>query len=219
MPEIPNFQEVFIRQRRSLIVVSFVLLFQQTAGLTIDKINVFGNEGTLKDPSSLGWFLWVAWFYFLVRYFQYLVAIPNKGFADIFKARMKVLVTEAAERRFPRTFKPAPDLVERLSEPYRLEIKRMTPHTRKSWRWGIRIEANVISEVSGQRELYEIDHFGMKWRHLAIPQVRSLFYIGLVSRSFTEFALPFIVALLPLAVTLCSPLKEAALIFEAAPSA
>ena len=57
----------FVAERRSLLVVSFILFFYQQAGLRIDEINVFGNKVSLDSPWWTAFSLWVLWGYFLVR--------------------------------------------------------------------------------------------------------------------------------------------------------
>ena len=69
----------FVAERRSLLVVSFILFFYQQAGLRIDEINVFGNKVSLDSPWWTAFSLWVLWGYFLVRFYQYFRIIPDKG--------------------------------------------------------------------------------------------------------------------------------------------
>ena len=69
----------FVAERRSLLVVSFILFFYQQAGLRIDEINVFGNKVSLDSPWWTAFSLWV-----LCGYFGSLLPvfciIPDKWF-------------------------------------------------------------------------------------------------------------------------------------------
>ena len=86
----------FVAERRSLLIVSFILFFYHRAGLRIDEINVFGNKVSLDDPLWITFALWVLWGYFLVRFYQYFRSIPDKGFWTAYESQMKKLLTRSA---------------------------------------------------------------------------------------------------------------------------
>src|SRR6218665_1268991 len=75
----PNRDDIptgILRQRRNLLIISFILLAIYIAGLKFEfsSIEAFGITATLKHPEVIEdfWFLWGFWFYFLGRYIQYL---------------------------------------------------------------------------------------------------------------------------------------------------
>jgi hypothetical protein len=64
--------EGLIRQRRNLISVSCVLIFLKFAGVEISKLSFLGLDfSELKKPSAFYLLIWVVYFYFTLRYYQY----------------------------------------------------------------------------------------------------------------------------------------------------
>ena len=97
----------FVAERRSLLVVSFILFFYQQAGLRIDEINVFGNRVT---SIALGGRLPLFGFYggyFLVRFYQYFRIISDKWFWNAYEQQMKKLIEASSFKHFKKEFKPS----------------------------------------------------------------------------------------------------------------
>ncbi len=90
----------FIRQRRSLILISLVLLFAETSELTINKLNVFGNELTIHNPVTVTLALGLAYLYWLYRYYVYFRDLGSKGFREKHNARLAILVRRWAREMF-----------------------------------------------------------------------------------------------------------------------
>ncbi len=88
------------RQRRSLIITSLILSFMKYGGITIKKISVLGVEILLSNISALYVFIWLIWFYFLIRYYQYFMqeGVPKMTISfqtmltEICRAKIKALV-------------------------------------------------------------------------------------------------------------------------------
>ena len=59
------------RQRRSLMVISLVLIFMKYSNLTITKFPLLGGEFTLENEVAVFVLLWLMGFYFGFRYYQY----------------------------------------------------------------------------------------------------------------------------------------------------
>jgi hypothetical protein len=97
----------FVAERRSLLVVSFILFFYQQAGLRIDEINVFDNKVSLDSPWWTAFSLWVLWGYFLVRFYQYFRIIPDKWFWNAYEQQMKKLIEASSFKHFKKEFKPS----------------------------------------------------------------------------------------------------------------
>ena len=74
----------FIRQRKNLITVSLLLIFAEISGIEINKINLLGNEVSLKNPNIVYIVLWMALFYWFARYYQYFRDLKGKGFKTTF---------------------------------------------------------------------------------------------------------------------------------------
>ena len=59
------------RQRRNLMVVSFILCFMKYGGIVITKTTLFGTEIQFANISAIYLALWLIWLYFCMRYYQY----------------------------------------------------------------------------------------------------------------------------------------------------
>ncbi len=101
-------QTQFVRQRRNLLVVSFLLLAFLSTGAELSHLNVFGNQIDLRRPLLVSWPLWIAWAYLLWRYYQHLHDLGNLGIRDAFVGRVYHLVGLEARRQVHRKFHPGP---------------------------------------------------------------------------------------------------------------
>lgn len=90
----------FIRQRRNLIVISLVLLFAETSELSINKLNVFGNELLIRNPVIVTAALWIAYIYWLWRYYVYFHDLGDKGFGNKLRTRLSGLVDQWSKKKF-----------------------------------------------------------------------------------------------------------------------
>ena len=60
-----------LRQRRNLLVYSFLLWFKKFAGITVGNVTVFGTSFTLERTDAIDVALRVLWIYSLVRFIVY----------------------------------------------------------------------------------------------------------------------------------------------------
>ncbi|WP_320836597.1 hypothetical protein [Zhongshania sp.] len=80
--EVSKFKEMspgLIRQRRNLIGSSIALLIIEFGDVTLDKINILGNELKLNNSGSIQVAAFIACTYFLFRYYQYIQANNGMG--------------------------------------------------------------------------------------------------------------------------------------------
>lgn len=63
-------EDGFIRQRRNLIVVSIILIFADALQFKFSELNLLGNKVVIDHAVSVSPFLWVAWAYLLLRFWQ-----------------------------------------------------------------------------------------------------------------------------------------------------
>ncbi len=90
----------FVRQRRNLIVISLVALFAETSELSVNKLNVFGNELVIRNPVTVSIALGIALLYWLYRYYVYFHDLGDKGFRDEHRTRLTALVRRWAKKKF-----------------------------------------------------------------------------------------------------------------------
>lgn len=81
-----------LRQRRNSMIASAFLLVFDFAKLKISKVSLLGTELMVGDPQFLEWSAWVLWWYFLLRYYQYLRAEPCQYIRDTFAQKIDVYV-------------------------------------------------------------------------------------------------------------------------------
>ncbi len=94
----------FVRQRRNLIASSLGLLLLQSAGLRLEKVSVLGNEFRVQHSDFLSIALWVAYVYFLIRYYQHFHDIGDKGVTTIYRVRVNTLLNKWAYNKVRREF-------------------------------------------------------------------------------------------------------------------
>src|SRR6478735_9451210 len=63
--------EGLLRQRRNLLIVCILLWFARYAGVTLNKANFAGFDVEIKNMEAMFTALWLAFAYFLSRYYQY----------------------------------------------------------------------------------------------------------------------------------------------------
>ena len=76
--------EAILRQRRNLVSVSIFLIFFDFANVEIGTLSFFGSNMVIGNPKAAYSFIWLAWLYFLVRYYQYFRAEDNLGLKNEF---------------------------------------------------------------------------------------------------------------------------------------
>lgn len=59
------------RQRRNLLVYSFLLWFKKFAGITVGNVMVLGTSFTFERTDAIDIAIWVLWVYSLVRFIEY----------------------------------------------------------------------------------------------------------------------------------------------------
>ena len=70
-PELEPMSEDLRRQRRNLMAISFLIWFLKFCGIKIVKISVLGAQAEIGNPEGIIIAIWIIWFYFLIRYYQY----------------------------------------------------------------------------------------------------------------------------------------------------
>lgn len=69
-----------LRQRRNLLITSLALVAINLAGATLKKDDsLFGTSLEFSNPERIIWGIWIIWGYFLVRYWQYFNEEENLG--------------------------------------------------------------------------------------------------------------------------------------------
>jgi len=193
--DLKDIRESFVRQRRSLIAVSLVLLFYLTSGLQIKSVNVFGTDLVITSPLKIAIVMWVCWIYFLLRYYQYFRDTPDKGFAIAYGARMHILVREESKKLFKHSYTP----LEKYSEPRSFAFNKIDVTETCPAYWDVEMDVDVGYDTQEGVRFHDVkgQDFKLKSSSLTVPKIKAVLHVALSTRFGTEYVLPFIVASFP----------------------
>lgn len=190
----------FIRQRKNLIAVSLLLIFAETSGIEINKINLLGNEVSLKNPNIVYIILWMALFYWFARYYQYFRNLKDKGFKTTFFESMDALVSKIAfknlfnDPNFIKTIEQEGKKHRAFSRKYHI-YKRSLKHYEGAAEFLI---GHVPDSGISKREKVIVE-----FPQLIIPLIRSFSHVLIHTRLFTEYISPFLFFLTPIIYKVC----------------
>ena len=207
-----NIHSAFVRQRRSLILISFILSAVLVFGITGTEIRAAPGGGSVSlnvgKTQYIVYALWVAWGWFLYRYWQlFLVArlddlesLRNDQRPKIERAFLKPLLglgEGALKRQLENEYQKAEDF--RI-----VGVVLSTAARRERWKrvHGVAQAESVAVVKNGratgigrQRAPVELRRPWI-WPRLCAP----VFLVNLKHRYFTEYWSAFVVALLPIAL-------------------
>lgn len=99
--------DALLRQRRNLIVTAVIAIMLRYGGVEISKVGALGTELTIANKSALYVALWLTLFYFILRYYQYLMYEMKGKIKDIYILHVNVaahfIVEKAVELEHKRT--------------------------------------------------------------------------------------------------------------------
>lgn len=188
----------FVSERRNLLVASFVLFFYQASGIVIEEINFFGNRAKVSDPYWVSLSLWIFWLYFLIRLYQYFRDIPDKGIKASYNQKIGKLIKNLAEERFARIFVPS-ESYKRLKPQFNFGRSDVLFSSPSYWQLKMWATVHYQLETGSRAEEKAEKVLELNWKHLLLPNLMAFLHIALNTRLATEYMLPFVVALLPVA--------------------
>jgi hypothetical protein len=193
MGENDKIREGFKRQRRNLMIVSVVLLFAQTSGITINKLNVFGNELEIPNPIVINRWLWVLWGYWLWRYYNFYHDMGGKGFARERHKVLNDLVPKYFFRKLLRNTIPLAYPNREGAKFYGVDIYGYRPFS-----YDLLVKIQFADDsIEGFKDVISLRNPEDRVP-LILMNVRALVHIVLHTHLFSEYILPYILAALPL---------------------
>jgi hypothetical protein len=200
VPE-PDIVGGFNRQRKSLLATSLVLLAFQSVDAQLRSISLFGNSIELSAPLRVVTPLWVAWVYFLIRYYQYLRDLGDKGLHAAYRNRLVNLANSLARRHAARLL---PLDLAGLTQPLsiRLDITDIFVRVPQPppWEYEVTGAAHIDEKppaTGGRMQVLEKERFTLPSKLLVLPHIRAVWWVIAHTRLASEYALPLIVAALP----------------------
>ncbi|MDP2228409.1 MAG: hypothetical protein Q8J78_13125 [Moraxellaceae bacterium] len=180
-----------LRQRRNLISISCVLIFVKFSGVKIDNLSFLSiNFGALENPAAIYIAIWIAFFYFLFRYYQYFI-----------QDGLRNLIRHHYECQEARVFKHVARLARDINAGAHYHPSQLV--SLKNENWKVRVTyAGEQNQKTGEIE--------NEVRHFIVPksEIYKIMFISICDVSFntsaiTDYILPFIIATFALAYCFC----------------
>jgi len=182
-------KEGFVRQRRNLMIMSVLIIIQETAGLKYEVLSVLGNEVTVEHSVFIVILTYIMFVYWWIRYFQYMGDLRDSTYSKIFATR------------FLNNIRDSHEYIEQ-SEKFRSSVPN--PSKVNLVRFGLfsihlmYIETaefdplDPFNEIEVEPTLFYKFPFGLCFFTWALTH----FGLAAVSRFFTEYYFPHLLALL-----------------------
>lgn len=177
----------FLKHRRNLMLACFANLLIRYGETDFEKLNMAGLSIEFKSTNALSLLLFVALVYFFIRYFQFFLEIPEKGFAKPFSECLRRLCADDMEKLVCNQFS------------VRVAIEKFEL-SEKSWKT-LFFTAEVF--VNSKIQIGDMD--GPSWQKLECIEIeldvveyfsvvlRSFFFTVLKTTSATNYYLQFLV--------------------------
>jgi hypothetical protein len=162
--------------RRNLIAISMFLIVFDLSTSTLDKVALFGMDLRVERPRALIWLAWLVWFYFVVRYLQYLFAetdLQTKG------RRFNERIHEYA-----KDWAAVPEQDSSDGQP---AIKLV----RERFHWNLIIEGYDIS--AGSKKVEDVQSVSLI--RMCLWNIRAATYMTICTQYVTDFVLPLLIAI------------------------
>lgn len=190
-------KEGFTRQRRNLISFSIALLFLEASKLRFEKINILGNEFQVGDPVAIYIGLWVALFYFLIRFYQYAHDLEERKLGRFFNDTLKRYAQIVAFKKVLKS--KGVNRFAKTSEGYvKFRFERMSVFSMgKSWETKIDFFRSEQKKHGISTNLTEDFDVTINRNELILPRIKAFIKTCIYTTYFTEYILPPLIFLLP----------------------
>lgn len=192
-----------LRQRRNLIGISFILFFYQSSKISISTINILGNEFPIGDPSRVGYILWIAWAYLLLRYYQhYRHSSIDEQLGYALTTKMTDYVPMAALKKFRKTYDPT-KYTSNIPLPHEISMQTVSVVGRDSHEWQLKATMHIGNTTNGKQSGASSEYPILLGRWvLLMMRIRAYVHVALHTPFATEYHLPFLIALSPIVFNL-----------------
>lgn len=207
-----DIREAFIRQRRNLMLVSVALFLAIGAGFRPEQILIFGSKITLDNPDYVTYGIWLLWGYWLVRYIQHYNDLEDVEWSQRYAQEMNYRILRWAEDRAFSSYSE-----EYLDDQYISKFSgqpSFKPNGYGEPPWSYQIDNSEVvydhsKNIEAWIKLKPYDSAGQAHNSILIVQplsgsrltfysALSHLYVAHNTRLFSEYALPFILAFVPL---------------------
>lgn len=191
-----NKQLRFERQRKNLMISSLLMMVYIWVGLEFKTINLLGNQATIRNEGKAENVLWLIFLYLLIRYVQCFLTIKNEEFTSYNHVYLTKYVKSLAskinkKRAISDILKKEPRASDFQYENNDVSIFEKNPHY---WTVGVRGNISYNLEQSSKSRGLESIRIRISRRQLYIHRLRSGCKIVFLTPYFTEYLLPFVLA-------------------------
>jgi hypothetical protein len=186
----------FIRQRRNIISISLFIFFYTLLGIHIHEINIFGTKAEIGNPSHIETILWIFWAYFLLRYYQH---CPNQEFFIEYRQKLNSYADKAADLKVTSILSDN----EKSTEFTKSNIQLSQIGMEDKYRWKYRFSGNVEYDNNSKPYVvgYNDESFEISLADMRFPRFRAFMSVCINTPYFTDYILPYILALTPVCLS------------------
>lgn len=173
--------EGLLRQRRNLLIVCILLWFARYAGVTLNKANFAGFDVEIKNMDAMFTALWIAFAYFLYRYYQY---FADEGVTNI---------TRTIQKAFEEHCNPKIKELVKETQPESNDGVNYSYAVLKHWQWIYQGQCYIKNDKG---ENVRLDNFQLPIQRWQLRREIALALIDAVVRksAVTDYLLPFAIA-------------------------
>lgn len=180
-----------LRQRRNILIISCILILFDFANVTIGRVTLLGTQFIIGRPEVIEQVTWLFWAYSLLRYYQYVRVEDDLEISSRYMNYFGGLVDYYARSDFQSKGYDIPNWIgEDVGIPY-----RKTNFLRHEYV----MQGNL---VSSDGEPSNTRNFPIPWYLVIIFMMKSASHVMVHTPRFTDYILPFIVAIGALVVNL-----------------
>lgn len=200
-PKTPNAKPRFPAQRRRLLSISVVLGVYLLAGVSLRTASVFGNQFEIGKPVVVPIALWLFWFYWLVRYLQFRRDLGNEEWQERYEQEMRLILPRALAKRYIHTPEWRKEHAECRTRVF-AALVTCENHEPLYWTVSFWLQANCTIGKKWHNTSRPLENQNVNCRHVRLERIRARLRVYARTPYFTEYVLPVVVALLPLAFVL-----------------
>ena len=195
----------FVRQRRNLILVSMALLFIEYSGAELRAINLLGNSMTIAEPDKVTHAIWILLAYFYLRYYQYFRDLKANPYLISYWSKLDSLIPAIALKKLLPVLENE-GVLAGVDAPLQLSISRcdIIEKQPQYFRLNLQFKASRVSGEMRRASAGDISRDGVEvsGSELTLPKIRAALFATLQTHTFTEYLLPFLLPITPVAVAL-----------------
>lgn len=175
-PPATTMSDHLLRQRRNLMITCSLLWFMKYGGLKLDKLSLSGVDVSLSHAEALPLAIWMAFFYFLIRYYQYFATEGTRALNAVFELRCEAICN------------PIISKVIKGAHPSCMNTNQFSYKILKSWDW---VYHGSIESPGGGRNSFTYKIESVRKRRIQLGLISALTSTAFRSNVVTDFLFPF----------------------------